>query len=254
VKLKRLHGYAGPVTLEVNAPNGAGVSAANVTVPSGASEGKLTLKAAANAKPAKELEFRVRVTTRIDNTTLRDEVPLAVSVGDVATPKPEPKADTKETALVAEASGGWRYATGVKGDDWKKPDFDDKSWKAAKAPLGNGEPEIATRKGTEVPEKGVPVFCRRAFEVPAELLKQKGVTFRLRVASDNSAAVYLNGKPADEESGDHEFKYWNRDVAIPAELLKPGRNVIAVRVDNAAGSSDLYLDLAVLAEAPAPKK
>jgi len=251
VKLKRLHGYAGTFTIEVEAPGGSGVSVANVTVPAGATDARLVLKAAADAKPAKELTFTVRATVKIDNVTLREEAKLAVSVdpqGGIAAGK------TKPVKLLPEAAAGWRYAVDVKGNDWQKPDFDDKGWKEVKAPFGNGEDEIGKRKGTEIAEKGQPIYARRKFDVPAELLKQKGVSFRLKVASDNSAVVYLNGKVADEESGDHEFSYWNRDVIIPAALLKEGRNVIAVRVDNTAGSSDVYLDVELIAEASEPEK
>lgn len=67
--------------------------------------------------------------------------------------------------------------------------------------------------------------------------------------------VYINGKPADEgPEADHEFKYWNREVLLPADLNWPGRNVIAVRVKNAAGSSDLFLDAEVAALTPVPPK
>jgi hypothetical protein len=263
VAVKRLHGYAGPVTLEVKVESGgSGISVANVTVPAGANSAKLVLKAAANAKPAKDLTFTVRASAKVDNVTLREEAKFVASVsaqappsgGDAGKPAPGPAGKSKVVALVAGGSGGWRYAAGVKGDAWLAPDFADKGWREVKAPFGNGEPEIARRKGTEVPEKGQPLFARRAFEVPAELLKQKGVTFRLRVASDNSAVVYLNGKPADRDSGDHEFSYWNRDVAVPAALLKAGRNVLAIRVDNSAGSSDAYLDAELVAELPQGKK
>ena len=99
-----------------------------------------------------------------------------------------------------------------------------------------------------------PLYCRRAFDVPAELLKQKGVTFRLKVASDSSAVVTLNGTVADEDTGDHEFSYWNRDVEIPTARLKARRNVIAVKVDNTAASSDVFFDPAVVGLVPIPDK
>ena len=84
------------------------------------------------------------------------------------------------------------------------------------------------------------------------MLEREGVTFRLKVASDNSAVVTLNGTVADEDAGDHEFSYWNRDVEIPAVRLKAGRNVIAVKVDNTAGSSDVFFDLTVVGLVPIP--
>jgi hypothetical protein len=74
------------------------------------------------------------------------------------------------------------------------------------------------------------------------------------VASDDSAIVYVNGVLVDQDpEEDHEFRYWNRDVAVPAKHFKPGRNVLAVLVKNKPGSSDLYLDMEVSARVPIPK-
>jgi hypothetical protein len=255
ITIKRLHGYAGAFTIEVKpSSGGTGLSVANVAVPAGATSAKLILKAAANAKPAKGLNFTVTATAKIDNVTLREEAKFAVAIDTAAPAGGGTVAKTKSMELLPAGSGGWRYTATAKGDDWQKPDFDDKGWKEVKAPFGNGEPEIAKRKGTELAEKGQPIFARRAFDIPAALLKQKGISFRLKVASDNSAAVYVNGKAADPDTGDHEFSYWNRDVVLPATLFKEGRNVIAVRVDNSSGSSDVYLDLELTTEVPVPGK
>ncbi len=253
VKVKRLHGYDGEFTVEINPTSASGISAASVKIAGNASDGKLLITAAKGAKPVRDVSFVVRLTAKVGNATLRDEAKIAITIDDAAKPGMEP-GKVKTVELLAEGAAGWRYAADVKGDDWRKTDFDDKAWKDGKAPLGNGEAEIATRKGTELAEKGQPLYFRHAFDVPADLLKQKDVTFRLKVASDDSAAVYLNGGVADEDTADHEFMYWNRDVVIPVALLKPGRNVVAVRVDNSAGSSDIYLDLTVVATVPLPDK
>jgi hypothetical protein len=159
--------------------------------------------------------------------------------------------------LIAESTPGWKFLpqADVKGDAWRKPDFDDSKWRSGKAPVGNGEDEIARRKGTTVKEQGVSFVFRRAFDIPSDLLSQKGVTFRLRVASDDHADVYLNGALVDHDpEEDHEFAYWNRDVEIPAKHVKSGHNVVAVFVKNHAGSSDIYLDMEVAADVPLPKK
>src|SRR5262249_45677528 len=96
---------------------------------------------------------------------------------------------------------------------------------------------------------------RRAFDVPADLLKQKGVTFHLRVASDDHADVYFDGVLVDHDpEDDHEFAYWNRDVEIPLKVLRPGRNVVSVFVKNHQGSSDIYPDREIAADVPLPKK
>jgi hypothetical protein len=76
----------------------------------------------------------------------------------------------------------------------------------------------------------------------------------LKVASDDGALVYLNGVLVDRDPvPDHEFSYWSRDVMVPAKHFRPGRNVLAVQVNNQPGSSDLYLDLELSARVPIPK-
>jgi hypothetical protein len=154
------------------------------------------------------------------------------------------------------AGSAWKFlpAAQVKAADWQAPGFEDKSWRQGKTPIGYGEEEIGKRSGTTIAEVGVPFLFRRAFEVPADLLKHKGVTFRLCVASDDSAIVYLNGQEIDKDpEEDHEFQYWNRDIEIPLERLRAGHNVLAVLVKNHIGSSDLYFDLELTADVPIPK-
>jgi hypothetical protein len=161
----------------------------------------------------------------------------------------------KDQPLLAASADDWRYLAQakVKGDTWRQPSFDDGKWTRGKAPLGYGEEEISKRRGTTVADQGQNVLFRRSFDLPGDLLSQKGVVFRLHVASDNSAEVYINGEPADlDPEADHEFSYWNRDLDVPAKLLKSGKNVIAVRVKNTDGSSDLFFDLELIAQVPNP--
>ncbi len=162
----------------------------------------------------------------------------------------------KTFTLLPAGADGWKFlpAAAVKAGDWFAPAFDDRGWRTGKAPIGYGEEEIARRRGTPIAEQGEPFLFRRTVDIPADLLAQKGVTFRLCVASDDSAVVYLNGQEADKDpEADHEFQYWNRDVELPLKALKPGRNLIAVLVKNRKGSSDLYLDLELSADVPIPK-
>jgi hypothetical protein len=163
----------------------------------------------------------------------------------------------KTFKLIAESTPGWKFLpqADVKGDTWRQSDFDDSKWRSGKAPIGYGEDELAKRKGTLVKEQGVSFVFRRAFDVPSDLLAQKGVTFHLRVASDDHADVYLNGTLVDHDpEEDHEFAYWNRDIEIPIKHVKSGRNVVAVFVKNHAGSSDIYLDMEITGDVPLPKK
>lgn len=252
VKVTRLFGFKGAFTAQLVPPGGFPVTAAQITIPAGASEGKLILKVPANAKPASSPGFKVRLTATDSGRTFTTEIPLTVAISSTATAAGE----FKTTKLLEAGALGWKYieASKVQGDAWKKADFNDGPWSTAKAPLGNGEDEINTRKGTTLSPTGVPFVCRRVVEVPADVAGAKDVAFRLMVASDNSAEVYINGELADKDEGDHEFMYWNRDVELKAGLLKPGKNVIAVLVNNTSGSSDIYLDMEITALVPQPKK
>ena len=93
------------------------------------------------------------------------------------------------------------------------------------------------------------MLFRRTVEIPADLLARKDLKFELKVASDDSAAISVNGKVvADEPQADHDFSYWNQTIRVPAEVIQVGPNVIAVLVRNTAKSSDLYFDLELSAE------
>src|SRR5262249_52738495 len=149
----------------------------------------------------------------------------------------------KSIVLLPQSTAGWRFIpvaqARVSGDGWRAPDFDDRTWREGKAPIGYGEGEIKKSSGTIVAEEGQDFVFRRAFQMPSELLTQKGVLFRVGVASDDSAIVFLNGNLIDKDpEDDHEFTYWNREVELTAQQLKPGRNVLALRVKNKRGSSD----------------
>ncbi|HEY7424774.1 MAG TPA: YdjY domain-containing protein [Gemmataceae bacterium] len=162
----------------------------------------------------------------------------------------------KTFVLLAESTPGWKYLprSQVRDENWQKAVYDDAKWRSGKAPIGYGEEEIAKRKGTVVPEMGQPFLFRRIVEVPSDLLAQKSVRFQLRVASDDSAVVFLNGTLIDHDPvEDHEFSYWNRDVEVAAKQFKAGRNVIAVLVKNRPRSSDIYLDMELAAQVPLPK-
>ena len=165
--------------------------------------------------------------------------------------KPAPKPAPKPAAVVAQSSAGWKYtaADGVKGEDWLKVAFDDGKWTAGKTPVGYGEAAIAQKKGTTIDLKGQPILFRRKFSVDKKAIDSKS-KFRLQVASDDSATVWINGKQVDKEEENHEAKYWNRTVEIAAGLLKKDGNIISVLVSNAEGSSDVFLDLQIEATGP----
>ncbi|MCI0683855.1 MAG: hypothetical protein L0Y71_17250 [Gemmataceae bacterium] len=257
VRLNRLYGYKGDFKVQVVLPQGfSSVAVPEVTVPGNANEARLVFKAPPNAKTSAGAKVKIRAVAKVSGATLTSETPLSLNVLDAKAAALPPGVKIDVVKLVPAGSAGWKHlpAAQVKGDDWTKPAFNDQAWRAAKTPLGYGEGEIANRQGTAIAEQGQPLCCRKTFDVPAPLLKQAGVTLRLNIAADNSATVYVNGVKVDEDTGDHEFSYWNRDVAVKADMLRPGTNVIAVQVHNSGGSSDLYLDVELAALAPKKEK
>src|SRR5262249_36780583 len=103
----------------------------------------------------------------IDYNAQRDVVAL---LGDAAS------LAVAETGLgrrmgLAAGSDGWKIsaAGGVTGDKWRKGEFDDQAWASAKPPVGYGEPEIPSRKGTIIKEQGQAMLFRRTVEIPAEI-------------------------------------------------------------------------------------
>ena len=146
--------------------------------------------------------------------------------------------------MIAQSSAGWRFAAaaGVNGEDWLKAEYDDSKWTAGQTPLGYGEPSIAQKKGTTIDLQGQAVLFRRKFTVEKKIL-DSGSKLKLQVASDDSATVWINGQLVDKEDLDHEPVYWNRTVEVAAGILRKDGNVIAVRVKNKEGSSDIFLDL-----------
>jgi len=105
--------------------------------------------------------------------------------------------------------------------------------------------EPRAKYGTKLKKIQRRYFFRKRFYVK-DLKEIRVLT--LKVASDNSAIVYINGKEVDKDpvfgkSGGHEFAYWNREVNLDPSILKKGENLIAVYLYNNPGSSDAYLDV-----------
>ena len=162
------------------------------------------------------------------------------------TKKPEPKQTKPGQVIVKANSDGWTFTPkkGVQGSAWTGDKFDDSKWEKGKTPLGYGEAGIAQKKGTTIRHVGQNVLARKVFELDGKLLEQSQA-FKLLVASDNAAIVWINGKEVDKDNDNHEPKYWNRTVNVDAKVLRKGRNVIAVQVTNNQGSSDAYLDVQI---------
>jgi hypothetical protein len=160
---------------------------------------------------------------------------------------------TEQATVLPAGSSGWKFIPAkslVVADynTWRSVEFDDKQWAPARTPFGYGEAEIGNRKGTTIKEQGQGMLLRRNLEIPSDLLARKDLKFELRVASDDSAKITVNGRIIVDDQADHDFAYWNQTVSLPADAFRAGNNVIAVNVHNTEKSSDLYFDMELVAE------
>ena len=167
------------------------------------------------------------------------------------------------TVLLERSSAGWRYDDdGTADAGWQDAAFNDDHWKKGASPLGYGDRGMATTVGFgEDPEKKhAATFFRRHFEVPAGV---KFVRVNLALRCDDGAALSLNGKSlarlnlgrgavtaktfAEEAlSGEQEQEFHR--MQLPVDLLRVGKNVLAVSVHQVGpASSDLVLDLEIVA-------
>lgn len=80
------------------------------------------------------------------------------------------------------------------------------------------------------------VWFRREIDVPQSMTNKEARLFMGRIVDANK--VYINGK----EVGTTTYQYPQRRYRIPADVLKPGKNLIVVRVTNNAGKGGFVPD------------
>jgi putative membrane-bound dehydrogenase-like protein len=113
--------------------------------------------------------------------------------------------------------------------DWSAPGFADQTWKPLRVPDDPATAPLGTFTGA--------VWLRREIDVPAAAAG-KPATLRLGVV-DDSDITYLNGSRVGTTSNAANGQ---RSYEVPAGILLPGRNVIAIRVSNVSGRSGVLRD------------
>jgi hypothetical protein len=151
----------------------------------------------------------------------------------------------------------WRYLDdgSDQGTAWRTVEFDDSAWASGPAELGYGDGDEATvvNSGPSGAHYATTWF-RHAFEV-ADPARFSGL--ELGIQRDDGALVWLNGVevfrtnlpdgPVDYQTYTGTTTSSETDfftTEIPADRLRPGRNVLAVEIHQAsARSSDISFDL-----------
>ncbi len=179
--------------------------------------------------------------------------------------------------LVTTAGTTWTYLendtdpAGTSADTlvWTKDGFDDSAWKSAKGSFGakvsgsvNSPVYDSTHTATTLLESNSPgtsnrvrtYFFRTSFDLTSEELTSIDRLEGL-VESDDGIVVYVNGAEVlrnDVPAGSPNLAYADvndtdldtNDFTIDDELLKAGRNTVAVAVHNQrASSSDIWFDM-----------
>lgn len=151
------------------------------------------------------------------------------------------------TALVPTARDGegegveWRYTTNAPAENWFASDFDAAPWQSGRSGFGdqvpNGQPHT--------PWHSADIWLRHEFEV-----KAIPSALSLVVHHDEDVEIYLNGVQIFAEQG-HLADY--KAVPLDAkalQLLRVGRNVLAVQCHQTAGGQ--YIDVGLEKESAAP--
>ena len=136
-----------------------------------------------------------------------------------------------------EAAYKSRYTETQPGEDWMKEGFDDGQWKPAQGDFGDDE----KRAGTQWRSKQI--WVRRSFD----LNNTSFSNLFLKVIHDDDAEVFINGKKVFDKVGvNGKFAY------IPLnnfkQLLKKGKNLIAIHVTNTGGAQWVDIGLAAKPE------
>jgi len=114
-------------------------------------------------------------------------------------------------------------------EDWENPDFDDSKWPHMKLP------GLWEEQGLGLEDLDGDVWFRKRVMIADE---DAGKAATIELAKiDDSDDSYVNGtKIGSMKSKYNEY----RKYAIPAGVLKPGKNIIAVRVDDTGGGGGIY--------------
>ena len=115
--------------------------------------------------------------------------------------------------------------------DWTSLNYTANGWKSGQAPIGDD------RKNVKTFWKSDNIWVRRVFNIsnPAEINE-----LFLKLNHDDNVEVFLNGTRVYKKSGwTSSFQY----LPVSKKALKPGQNVMAIRLANTAGGRFLDFGL-----------
>ncbi|MDO4586213.1 MAG: glycoside hydrolase family 2 TIM barrel-domain containing protein [Planctomycetia bacterium] len=157
-----------------------------------------------------------------------------------------------ETKLISRCAKSedqiWKYSTEKPADNWAACDFDDSAWKEGPSGFGTKEtPNSIVRTLWDTND----IWIRRVVEFSEESLVDLSA-IQLYIFHDEDAEVFINGKQvASFENYVGDYFFADMDTDVLKEVLKPGKNTVAVHCKQTRGGQ--YIDLGIVWEAPAKK-
>ena len=151
--------------------------------------------------------------------------------------------------LLVPGGSTWSYFPGRSAPpaNWNDISFNDVTWASGPTGIGYGDGDDITVL-EDMEDNYLSVFCRTSFEVECPGSFE---TIRATIVVDDGFVAYLNGQeiardnmpggvPLHDTEASSSREPTAVSFAVPTELLREGRNVLAVSVHNAGlGSSDL---------------
>lgn len=151
---------------------------------------------------------------------------------------PPPPPPVIKTVLPTSQKDGavWSYTTRQPGEDWFAPGFDASAWPTGEGGFGTrATPGAVVRTEWNMAD----IWLRREFTLP-EGFPREGL--QLIIHHDEDATVYVNGEEVAAYPG-YTTSYEPLPAARLAEVLRVGRNVVAVHCHQTGGGQ--YIDLGI---------
>lgn len=111
---------------------------------------------------------------------------------------------------------------------WSDPAYMPKGWRTINIPGYWEDQGIKDFNGV--------IWYRKEIDIPAQMTGKAAKVFLGRIVDADE--LYINGKPV----GNTTYQYPQRRYKIPADVLKPGKNLFVIRVSNNAGKGGFVPD------------
>lgn len=133
---------------------------------------------------------------------------------------------SKEVATINTTEGPDKGLTAA--IKWFSPNYEAKNWQKIQIPGYWEDQGIRNLDGV--------VWYRKEIEIPASMVGKQGRLFLGRIV--DADVVYING----QEVGNTSYQYPQRIYSLPTGILKAGKNLLVVRVQNNSGKGGFVPD------------